>query len=34
VLKEKPNFKPEQFIDDRFYKSALKALANESGAGR
>ena len=32
VLKEKPNFKPEQFIDDRFYKSALKALANEPGA--
>jgi ABC-type nitrate/sulfonate/bicarbonate transport system substrate-binding protein len=29
VLKEKPNFKPEQFIDDRFYKAALKALANE-----
>jgi len=32
VLKEKPNFKPEQFVDDRFYKSALKALANEPGA--
>ena len=32
VLKEKPNFKPEQFIDDRFYKAALKALANEPGA--
>jgi ABC-type nitrate/sulfonate/bicarbonate transport system substrate-binding protein len=32
VLKDKPNFKPEQFIDDRFYKSALKALANEPGA--
>src|SRR4026209_522160 len=32
VLKEKPNFKPEQFIDDRFYKSGLKALANEPGA--
>jgi hypothetical protein len=32
VLKKKPNFKPEQFIDDRFYKSALKALANEPGA--
>jgi ABC-type nitrate/sulfonate/bicarbonate transport system substrate-binding protein len=32
VLKDKPNFKPEQFIDDRFYKTALKALANESGA--
>jgi ABC-type nitrate/sulfonate/bicarbonate transport system substrate-binding protein len=32
VLKEKPNFKPEHFIDDRFYKSALKALTNEPGA--
>ena len=32
LLKEKPNFKPEQFIDDRFYKSGLKALANEPGA--
>lgn len=32
VLKEKPNFKPEQFIDERFYKTALKALANEPGA--
>jgi ABC-type nitrate/sulfonate/bicarbonate transport system substrate-binding protein len=32
VLKEKPNFKPEQFIDDRFYKTALKALASEPGA--
>jgi ABC-type nitrate/sulfonate/bicarbonate transport system substrate-binding protein len=32
VLKDKPNFKPEQFIDDRFYKTALKALANEPGA--
>ena len=32
VLKDKPNFKPEQFIDDRFYKAALKALANEPGA--
>jgi hypothetical protein len=32
VLKEKPNFKPEQFIEDRFYKSALKALANDPGA--
>jgi len=32
VLKERPNFKPEQFIDDRFYKTALKALANEPGA--
>jgi ABC-type nitrate/sulfonate/bicarbonate transport system substrate-binding protein len=31
VLKDKPNFKPEQFIDDRFYKTALKALANEPG---
>jgi NitT/TauT family transport system substrate-binding protein len=32
VLKEKPNFKPEQFIDERFYKSALKLLAKEPGA--
>ena len=32
VLKEKPNFKPEQFIDDRFYKNALKLLATEPGA--
>jgi ABC-type nitrate/sulfonate/bicarbonate transport system substrate-binding protein len=32
VLKEKPNFNPEQFIDDRFYKTALKALASEPGA--
>jgi ABC-type nitrate/sulfonate/bicarbonate transport system substrate-binding protein len=31
LLKEKPNFKPEQFIDDRFFKAALKALANEPG---
>jgi NitT/TauT family transport system substrate-binding protein len=32
VLKERPNFKPEQFVDDRFYKAALKALAREPGA--
>ena len=32
LLKERPNFKPEQFIDDRFYKAALKALASEPGA--
>ena len=32
ILKEKPNFKPEQFVDDRFYKAALKALAREPGA--
>jgi NitT/TauT family transport system substrate-binding protein len=32
ILKEKPNFKPEQFIDDRFYKAALKTLAREPGA--
>ena len=32
VLKEKPNFKPEHFIDDRFYEAALKALTNEPGA--
>jgi ABC-type nitrate/sulfonate/bicarbonate transport system substrate-binding protein len=31
ILKEKPNFKPEQFIDDRFYKTAAKALANDPG---
>jgi NitT/TauT family transport system substrate-binding protein len=32
ILKEKPNFKPEQFVDDRFYKTALKSLAKEPGA--
>jgi ABC-type nitrate/sulfonate/bicarbonate transport system substrate-binding protein len=32
VLKDKPNFKPEQFIDERFYKNAVKLLARESGA--
>ena len=32
ILKEKPNFKPEQFVDDRFYKNALKLLAREPGA--
>jgi hypothetical protein len=32
LLKERPNFKPEQFIDDRFFKAALKALAHEPGA--
>jgi NitT/TauT family transport system substrate-binding protein len=32
VLKERPNFKPEQFVDDRFYKTALKTLAREPGA--
>lgn len=32
VLKEKPNFKPERFVDDRFYKAALKVLAKEPGA--
>ena len=32
LLKEKPNFKPEQFVDDRFYKNALKLLAKEPGA--
>jgi ABC-type nitrate/sulfonate/bicarbonate transport system substrate-binding protein len=33
VLKEKPtNFKPERFVDDRFYKTALKTLAKETGA--
>jgi len=34
LLKERPNFKPEQFIEDRFYKAALKALAREPGAKR
>src|SRR5262249_60399789 len=34
LLKERPNFKPEQFIDDRFYKAALKALAGGPGAKR
>lgn len=28
ILKERPNFKPEQFIDDRFYKISLKSLGN------
>ena len=32
ILKEKPNFKPERFVDDRFYKTALKLLAKEPGA--
>jgi len=32
ILKDKPNFKPEQFVDDRFYKIALKTLAKEPGA--
>ena len=32
ILKERPNFKPEQFVDDRFYKNALKSLAREPGA--
>lgn len=32
LLKERPNFKPEQFIDDRFFKLAQKALAREPGA--
>jgi NitT/TauT family transport system substrate-binding protein len=32
ILKGKPNFKPEQFVDDRFYKTALKVLAKEPGA--
>jgi ABC-type nitrate/sulfonate/bicarbonate transport system substrate-binding protein len=32
VLKDKPNFKPEQFIDESFYKNATKFLAKESGA--
>jgi ABC-type nitrate/sulfonate/bicarbonate transport system substrate-binding protein len=32
ILKEKPNFKADQFIDERFYKTALKLLAKEPGA--
>ncbi len=32
ILKEKPNFKPEQFVDDRFYKIAVKTLGKEPGA--
>jgi NitT/TauT family transport system substrate-binding protein len=32
IVKEKPNFKPEPFIDDRFFKAALKSLAREPGA--
>ena len=32
VLKERHNFKPEQFVDDRFYKAALKTWAREPGA--
>jgi NitT/TauT family transport system substrate-binding protein len=32
ILKEKPHFKPEPFIDDRFFKAALKSLAREPGA--
>jgi len=32
LLKERPNFKPEAFIDDRFLKSALKTLGAETAA--
>jgi ABC-type nitrate/sulfonate/bicarbonate transport system substrate-binding protein len=32
ITRPEPNFKPEQFIDDRFYKAALKTLAHEPGA--
>jgi ABC-type nitrate/sulfonate/bicarbonate transport system substrate-binding protein len=32
LLKERPNFKPEQFIDERFFKRALKELGREPGA--
>ncbi len=32
LLKERPNFKPEQFIDDRFLKSALRSLGGEAAA--
>lgn len=31
LLKERPNFKPEQFIDDRFFKIALKTLGRPTG---
>ena len=29
VLKERPIFKPELFIDDRFFKAAVRALGSE-----
>jgi ABC-type nitrate/sulfonate/bicarbonate transport system substrate-binding protein len=29
VLKDRPNFKPENFIDDRFLKAALRSLSSE-----
>ena len=32
LLKERPNFKPEQFIDDRFLKSALRSVNGEAAA--
>ena len=31
ILKQRPNFNLEQFMDDRFYKAAVKALAREAG---
>jgi ABC-type nitrate/sulfonate/bicarbonate transport system substrate-binding protein len=34
LLKERPNFKPEAFIDDRFLKSALKTLGAETAGVR
>jgi ABC-type nitrate/sulfonate/bicarbonate transport system substrate-binding protein len=33
VLKEKPNFKPENFIEDRFLKAALRSLGSEQAKG-
>ena len=32
LLKERPSFKPEAFIDDRFLKSALKSLSGDAAA--
>jgi len=32
LLKERPNFRPEQFIDDRFLTSALRSLGGEAAA--
>jgi len=32
LLKERPNFKPEAFIDDRFLKSALRTQGGETAA--
>jgi len=32
LLKERPSFKPEAFIDDRFLKAALKSLSGDAAA--